>query len=78
MLATKDVMEETLSVRCSAAQYYIPPSPMHDYISRHNCKGSQRNISKVVTKKQNQGFGITAPISLESGKNFRNDMKSSL
>ena len=31
--ATKDVMEETLSVRCAAAQYYIPPSTLHDCIS---------------------------------------------
>ena len=31
--ATKDVIEETLSVRCVAVQYYIPPSTLHDCIS---------------------------------------------
>ena len=35
-------------------------------------------VSKVVTKKQNQGFRTTTPISHECGKNFRNDMKCSL
>ena len=27
------MMEEALSVRCAAAQYYTPPSTLHDCIS---------------------------------------------